>query len=503
MTLNIQKTNNGFSHLTFIKILKTFTSKEMNDFEKFLISPFYNNHSTLIKIFRELKKYYPSFEDAILSKEYLFNLVNKGVKYDDMLFRKYLSRLYKLAEEYLNVIQVNSESGKKEINILIQLTNRRANDIFSKKLNETEKVFKKKNRIDVDDFLLRFMLEVVKYNNFFPENFKKIMNKSTDELYENLLNYFIFNSSSVLNQFIADKYSFKKSETLHPAGIFFRIFNLEKYIKNIKKVTDSSNKDKLLFLELVSRDLKLIPSKSGIHDYRKLKSLVYKNKENLSNQLFYYYLQRLNVFCLLENAKGKTDMSKELFENYKMLLDNNLFFLDGAEYIKFFDFRAILFSALKNKEYEWTECFINEKMNLVKDEKRVNVFHFGFSFLSFYKKNYSEALNHISKIKNESNPLAIDIYILKAKIFYMLGHFDSALSVADSFRHYIKDNNLLAEFHKEILLNFLKHFKSVIKLTLSKNKIKLKKLITELEKAVHTRERKWMLGITNDLLNKN
>lgn len=70
VTLNTPISNKGISHFTIVKILKKFTVKEMNELEKMLISPFFNNHTTLIKLFSELKKYYPLVDNNI-TKEYL------------------------------------------------------------------------------------------------------------------------------------------------------------------------------------------------------------------------------------------------------------------------------------------------------------------------------------------------------------------------------------------------------------------------------------------------
>ncbi|MBK6505980.1 MAG: hypothetical protein IPG02_09985 [Ignavibacteria bacterium] len=69
-------------------------------------------------------------------------------------------------------------------------------------------------------------------------------------------------------------------------------------------------------------------------------------------------------------------------------------------------------------------------------------------------------------------PITIDSYILKAKNFYMLEHFDSALSLADSFRHYVNLNKLISDFHKQNLFNFLKYFRAIIRLKVKINKQK-------------------------------
>ena len=69
MTHIIPHKNKGITHFTIVKILKRFSPVEINEFEKMLNSPFFNNHTTIIKLFIELIKFYPEFSDKILIKE--------------------------------------------------------------------------------------------------------------------------------------------------------------------------------------------------------------------------------------------------------------------------------------------------------------------------------------------------------------------------------------------------------------------------------------------------
>lgn len=500
MTLPKSDELKGITHFTIVKILKKFSPKEMNEFEKMLNSPFFNNHSTIVKLFGELKKYYPEFCDKHITKKYLFNIVNKGQKYDDKLFRKYLSRLNKLTEEYLNILQMRLESDRKELNILHQLSKRDLKEVFEKKLKEVEKTFEKENKLDADNFLLKHQLSTIKYNHKLTQN---VINSHLEDLVDSnnyLINYHLFHSVSIFNQMDTDKYSFNISEKDKPVPALFDKINIEEYVNAVKRLGTVSDIDRILFLELILYDMKLSFTDSDKFAYNNLKSLVYENSRKLSSQMLHYYLQRLNVFCILENAKGNQDMNKELFENYKKLLDNNLFNLDETSSLTLLDFRLILSSALKNNEFNWSERFINDNLNLIKEEFRNNIFHFGNALLSFYKNKYSDSLDHISKINHESIPITTDIYILKAKIFYMLGHFDSALAVANSFRHFITGNKLIADFHKDTLLNFLKYFKIILRLTVKSDKSKLKNLLTELQNVRDTKEKKWMIEITSGLM---
>ena len=148
--MTLQKSTNynkGVTHFTIVKILRTFSPDEMNEFEKMLDSPFFNNHSTLLRLYKELKKYYPLFTDKNLTKEHLFSAANSGISYDDQLFRKYLSRITKLAEEYLNILQMREEEFKKDYNVLLQLSSRNISEIYTRKIKEVEKRFDKFHKI--------------------------------------------------------------------------------------------------------------------------------------------------------------------------------------------------------------------------------------------------------------------------------------------------------------------------------------------------------------------
>ena len=66
-----------------------------------------------------------------------------------------MSRLNKLSEEYLNILNTRAEPHRFEFNILNQLSKLGVGDIYKRKLKEIEKSIKKKTKIDSDYFLLK------------------------------------------------------------------------------------------------------------------------------------------------------------------------------------------------------------------------------------------------------------------------------------------------------------------------------------------------------------
>ncbi|MBK8550481.1 MAG: hypothetical protein IPL53_05220 [Ignavibacteria bacterium] len=126
-----------------------------------------------------MKKYYPDFEGEGLSKENLFDAVNNGKKYDDKLFQKYLSRMNKLAEEFLNLSEMRNESSNKEINVLYQLSKRKLNEVYSRRLKEFEMTLEHDTKLSDEFYYIKHKLAKVKYNHYSSGSYLYVHKKIT------------------------------------------------------------------------------------------------------------------------------------------------------------------------------------------------------------------------------------------------------------------------------------------------------------------------------------
>lgn len=499
MTLKKSADPKSITHFTIIKILKKYSPKELIEFEKLLSSPFFNNHSTLIKLFRELKKFYPEFSDKILTKENLFEIINPGKNYDDRLFQKYLSRMNKLSEEYLSILEFRNDHNDKELKILFQLSKRDLKEVYSRKLNEYEKDLEKNSKLDENYYYFKHKLADIKYYQKARENKQFSGSKELIDSYNYIINYLLVISSSSINQLFSDKYSYKYSELANSSGIFYDRSEILKNLHKIIKSTPSNDKKRLLFLELIQNDLNMNSGKNELKAFKNLRKIVFENTEVLSDMFLLYYLKRLNVYCTIEIAKGNYGLSKDLLENYKLMLEKKLFSLDGVPDLRLVDYRIILFTALKENEIVWAEKFINESVTLIKEESRENIINFGYAVLLFSKNNYSGSLDYISMIKYEMLPITIDIYVLRAKIFYELGFYDTAQSIADSLRHFISNNKVISDILKNSLKNFFRFFTTLLRLKKNYSKAKNERLLFELQNSTGTWNKIWLTEKTYQL----
>ena len=54
--------NDSLRNSNPVEILKTFSKDEVKEFDKFVHSPFFNCRNDVTRLFRELKRFYPTFD---------------------------------------------------------------------------------------------------------------------------------------------------------------------------------------------------------------------------------------------------------------------------------------------------------------------------------------------------------------------------------------------------------------------------------------------------------
>ena len=84
-----------------IQVLSVFHSEEIKEFSDYINSPFFNKNKGVIKIYNYLRKNYPSFDEKLIEKEYVWSSVFPGAIYNDGLMRIQMVTLTNLARDYL------------------------------------------------------------------------------------------------------------------------------------------------------------------------------------------------------------------------------------------------------------------------------------------------------------------------------------------------------------------------------------------------------------------
>ena len=185
---------------SFLEILRSLDKEELKKFDDFLKSPYHNKIANVIKLFSEVKKYYPDFNSADLDKEIIWKKLFPGKDYNYGTMKNLIHELSKLSMKFIVLEDFERDLLEKE-NILINCLNeRKITKLFKVKFNELERRYSvdtfNKEYFFVNDFYssMSKMLWIKIYhnrsNNINAESEKDITDSSAMFIYSFLIYLF-------------------------------------------------------------------------------------------------------------------------------------------------------------------------------------------------------------------------------------------------------------------------------------------------------------------------
>ncbi len=492
--------NKDLSNSNLLKILKSFSKDEILEFEKFVSSPVYNSQGTLVRLYAELKKFYPEFSDIELSKDKLFDKVNPGKEYNDIIFRKYMSNLLKLAERYLIYLENQTKPERQSVNLLDQFDKRNLNGFYEKLLHQTEKTDKEKKIISNESFYNKHLLEEIKVIHNVRTSKLHLMKPDLKISHIYLLMNVLLSSTVYNNMMLVNRKSFKEAEDNNFFGNFFKAFDIINYLR----IQDCLEKEEKWFVELCNYDNLLMNDPYDLVNLKKMHEYLISLIPHFNKNLLYTFFSHINIFYLLNISKGADDLKRKLLDNYKLMISRELYSDGERKFINFSEYKTILYSALRIKEFDWCEEFIEKFKNFHNPGSRDNIVIYSKACLKFETGDFESSMNFLSVLNADNVILQLDKNILHLLIYYELDYYDSALSLVDSFRHFIKDNKILSNEVIENHCNFIRYYKTILRLKQnSVNSLDFEYLRKEITFHDNIRRKEWLLEKLDELLNKN
>ncbi|MBS1517677.1 MAG: hypothetical protein JSS91_06290 [Bacteroidetes bacterium] len=481
-----------------LKIISSFSENEKKRFAKFVESPFFNNQSTLVRLYKEIIKYYPDFNEKEISKAKIYQVVNPGKEFCDSVFRKQVSNLSKLAEEFL-IHEDNSRHSDRRITSLLDQYQRR--NIYSL----YNKLSKEVNR-NIENYIITN--EAFYYGHFRKEldAFSDIRTNNLHEMNESLFNshklillYLLQTSTVYSNMMFVNQKSFEDPLKGFSLNLFFKEFDILNYLESSYNLTNNEK----LFVEICRCDLELLKDPFSRVWLDKMKNNIFKLSSYLSKNMQYTFFTHLNIFYLINIGEGKTEFNRKLFENYKFMIDKGLYISDEREYINFSEYRSILTIALKLKEFDWVEKYIAGHRNFHNPEERENIIKYSNAFLNFEKMNFDETLNLLSQIDNDNLIIKLDVHSMYLISYFEKGYIESALSLANSTAHTLKSNKILSKEAMSRELKFIKYYKLLVQNNTKGADLNKVEIIRDsVSKDGNFRRKKWILEKFDNLIGR-
>jgi hypothetical protein len=475
------------SHI--VEILKSFSKEELREFRNFVRSPFFNTSQSAVKLFEQLRLFYPEFNDTRLGKKIVYKDIFGKAEYNDGLLRVIISNLTKLAKEYLIFVNSRNNTFYQKLFLLNELNVRKIEKLFPIARKDAENFIKTLPKTDMMYYLNKSFLDdnIYLFNQWDRRRSNKKTSLSDDESLKNIM------GGITRHYLIASLLMIRKLIVINKPGKIE--LNLP-FTENILEVLESRIEEfsDTPIIKLHLNEILLL-TKGGRKYFQFLKEDLLNKSEQYDIIINYSLHTILQRYAYIQTLKGKHSYNKEKLLLYKVAIKKNIL---KNPYVKYFDpstFLSVINAAVDFNELSWTDKFINEYQKYLDPRLKDDLISISHSYILFIGKEYEKALELLNKIKAKKVDLLINVKILLLKIYYELDMFIEAYMVLDTLRHLLPKaetiyfSPVVYQGHK----NFSKYYSDLIKAQEKNQSDKIFKILKELKKEFTIVERSWLL----------
>ncbi|MCP4439691.1 MAG: hypothetical protein GY810_12170 [Aureispira sp.] len=462
-----------------IQTLRVLDSQEKEYLKKWIISPAHNQHKETTKLFIYLlsKRKLTPFT---CNKQHVFEQLYPKQKLNNAQLRYIMGLAVHCLEEFIG-FSSQKKSPLPLNKALIQFYRKHKLDKFAEQhIQKTKKIQKKNPLQNSEYFYHQYQLE--------QEVFEQ---QGTDTRIRSTNLQAIFN-----NHYIAFIL-----ETLRHACTAITHQNLYNSTYDIPLLSEVLNSAKSTIykdipaVQLYYHSYMALANPTKEIHFQVLKSLLLRHNNTLpNNEIKSIYVIAIN-YCVRRLNTGVEEYVQAVFELYKYGLDYNI--LIEAGQLSRFAYKNIATAAIRLKEYDWVNKFIQQYTPLLKDLYQENYARYVKAKLLFSQGNYAATMELLSHVEFDDLFLNTGAKMILIKIYYEQQSFEVLESLLDSFRRFLQRKSIIA-YQKQIYENTIHLTEKLVNLNIY-DKVAKAALLEEIETTNPLTERPWLLTQLNKI----
>ncbi len=480
----MNKKNTSFEN-KLTHILQALNKVEINQFQKYVASPFFNENELVGRLLEFYLPYIKKDVPIMKGKEAIWSFVFQNTAYNDIKFRRLNSDLLKLLEGYLSYKEFAENEIVAQLN-LIKTVHKRGLDKLQKSSFKQAKQIQKKHPYRNGAFYQNEYLLELEYAQIANAQFQRNEQINLGKIADNL-DYF----------YISEKLKYY-CELINSKGVFAIDYEMLFSNEILKHLEKHSYQDipvigiyHKIFLSLTEPD--------KVEHYRELCELlnIHSNKFPLEEaRMMYGFAQN---YCIKKINKGNADYLIELFDLYKAVLEKKVIFVNKT--LSPWDYKNIVTVGIRVKEFAWVEKFINHYKNILPKDFKENAYAFNLSKLYFSKKEFGKVIRLLQSIEYQDIFYMLDSKATLIKSFYELKEFETLRRLLDSFKILLTRKKVIAEQYRVNYLNLIKHTHKLINFRFGKEK-KLAQLQAEIKTDPNVADLGWLKEKIEELIDE-
>jgi len=420
-----------------ISIYNSMDGVEKRAFSKFLASPYYNQRPELEQYWAYLRRDIGDLEPKF-NAQAVFQKLYPGKPFDSKQFRHVSSWLLKKMEQFFVVRKRELQAFDSQLNLAKVYREKKMDSLFERNLKKANAVVQGQ-KLYAEKFHQAYLLEFEKYA--FIESNKRSATNNLQGLHDSLDEYLLISK-------LKQSCLMLSHQAVYQIQYDFSFLDLLLQFLDGHPLLDNPA------IALYYYCYRAVNENDSKH-FVQFKLLLKKHGEDFSrSEVRSLLLFGLN-FCIRQLNEGDQSYAKEAWDFYLLGLEQKLLYEN--DYLGRFTYKNIVALALKLKEFNWTENFINQYKKDLAPKFQENYYNYNKAQLYFFQREYDRAMPLLALLDDSDMLLNFDAKVILIKLYYELKEFDALYSLLDSFSVMLQRKKVIG-YHK-------KYYKELIQLT--------------------------------------
>ena len=424
-----------------LQLLTVFSTADWLGLKKAVSSPVFNHREDIIRLFDFL--YTCTYKDKKVPRKYdAYRATYGNVDFNEQKLRLVMSRLNKVAEQYLAYQNFMGDEIQVQAAISEVYRQRRLDKHFNQTIKKTQKLLEKSPYRDSDHYEKQYRILDEEYQN--QAAGRRIGTLNLQEISNTL-------DIAYLTQKLRQACFLVAHQAVYKTNYTFGLLN--EAIHYVKQ-------QNLLQIPAISiyyyTYMALTHPKDGAY-FSRFKSLIFEKDKLFSNrEIRDIFLLGIN-FCIRQYNEGNKTYLNDEFELYKIGLERGYLLPGGI--ISRFSYRNIVTLGIAMNEYTWVENFIHTYRQKLPNTHKESMYSFCLARLEYSRQNYGEALQLLQKSDYKDLLLNLAAKTVQLKIYYELDEYDLLCAHLEAMQIFIRRKDIMA-YHRENYSNTVRFTKN-------------------------------------------
>ncbi len=471
-----------------IQLLKVCSKKELQLFNKFVCSPFFNTNQNVVALYEYIRKCAPNFRSRKLERHRLFAAVFSGEDYKEIKLQQFMSELVGLLEEFWVYQLRKGRQIDGGLDLAAVYRDRGLPHYWQQKMLKLDGVFNGAKVLGADFHYQRYCYHL-SIHEAIEEEGQRDKEPNLQELSDALDVFYLVKKLKyyykviVFQQFKSQEYDIGLMEEIlafvegkefdHPA--------IQIYYYGVRSYIDFEEESYFYQLKDLLRE--------HVHGFP------IKEMQNM-------FLSAIN-YCIRQLNQGNRKYLREIFELYQIEIDEQIILIDGK--IPSVTYSNITMTASLLDELDWLEQFLHD----FKEAVDAPDYALNIAQLYFKQSKYQQIIQ-LFKAADYDDVL----FVLLAKAILLKTHYELKRKFADDYDYEEQLDAVMTNFNTFLhrkKRQLPKHYVYYLNLTRSLRELfrleqdpsweleSLDQLEQRVKGTKEMAEKRWLLQKINDL----